>query len=141
MEANLNLDDWKGKDAKPSREVLKKPMIIVAKRDFSKPAKTKDGKQYTAVYHILYAILDENGEKIKVFASDNLNKRIDPSKLPIHAHIEFVPNAGKYGKGFYKLVVKGDKSKTDTSNAETQKTTISTTSNVKTTQTQTPKKQ
>jgi len=141
MEANVNLDDWKGKDAKPSREVLKKPMIIVAKKDFSKPAKTKDGKQYTAVYHILYAILDENGEKIKVFASDNLNKRIDTSKLPIHAHIEFVPNAGKYGKGFYKLVIKGDKSKSDISSTETPKATVSVTSNIKTTQTQTPKKQ
>jgi len=105
MEANVNLDEWKGKDAKPSKDMLKKPMVILAKREFMKPAKTKDGKPYTATYHILYAILDENGEKIKVFASDNLSKTIDKnmSKLPLHGHIEFVENGGKYGRGFYKF--------------------------------------
>jgi len=107
MEANVNLDEWKGKDAKPSKDMLKKPMVVISKREFQKPAKTKDGKPYTATYHILYAILDENGEKIKVFASDNLSKAIDQKKdkLPLHGHIEFVPNAGKYGKGFYKFVL------------------------------------
>jgi len=106
MEANVNLDEWKGKDAKPSKEMLKKPMVIVAKRDFPKIAKTKDGKQYTATYHVIYAILDESGDKIKIFASDNLNKAIEQrkDKLPLHGHIEFVPNAGKYGKGYYKFV-------------------------------------
>jgi len=107
MEANVNLDEWKGKDAKPSKDMLNKPMVVIAKRDFPKQAKTKDGKPYTATYHILYVILDENGEKMKVFASDNLNKVIEQKKdkLPLHGHIEFVPNAGKYGKGFYKFVL------------------------------------
>lgn len=102
--AELDVSEWKGKNAVNIKSVLGKEMTICGEKDFVKPA-VRNGKKFMATYHIVYAIDKASGEKIKVFGTGVLCKIINDSKdkCPFDNSIEFVAGKGKYRTGYYKL--------------------------------------
>lgn len=103
----INLSEWKGKDALNIKAILGKQLTFYGEQDFHKSTTSKKdpSKTYMATYHILYAVDKATGEKIKVFGSDNLHKILDvvKDKYPFDDAIVFVEGKGKFGHGYYKL--------------------------------------